>query len=83
MRLRALRRTTTPTDSRILAKHTYVFLTTGPRAISQGRGNEEPKGTEQLGLARAARGRRRPGENCEGQIAAISLPCALGAVARS
>ncbi len=46
MRVRALRCTTTPTDSWILAKHNYEFLTLGPGAISQGRGDEEPKGTE-------------------------------------
>ena len=46
-RLRALRRTTTPTDSRILDKHSYEILTLGPGAISQGRGAERPKGTEQ------------------------------------
>ncbi len=83
MRLRALRRTTTPTDSRILAPHNYEFLTPGPGAISQGRGDEEPKGTELLGLARAARERRKRVENCEGRIAAISLPCAPRAAARS
>ena len=55
--MRALRCTTTPTDSQILAKHNYEFLTLGPGAISQGRGDEEPKGTEPLGIARAARGR--------------------------
>ena len=82
-RLRALRRTTTPTDNRIMDKHNYEFLTLGPGAISQGRSDEEPKGTGQLGLARAARGRRRRGETCEGLIAAISLPCAPEAVARS
>ncbi len=54
-RLRELRRTTTPTDSRIPAKHIYEFLTLGPGAISQGRGDEEPKGTEQLDFV--ARGR--------------------------
>ncbi len=47
MRVRASRRTTTPTDNRILAKHSYEFLTLGPGAISQGRGFEEPKGKEQ------------------------------------
>ena len=83
MRLRASRRTATPTDNRILAKHNYEFLTMGPGAISQGRGDEEPKGTEQLGLDGAARGRRRRGKTCKGRIVAISLPCALGAVARS
>ena len=81
--MRVLRRTTTPTDSRILAKHIYEFLTLRPGAISQGRGDKEPKGTDQLGLARAARGRRRRGENCEGRMAAISLPCAPWAGARS
>ena len=39
--MRASRRTATPTDNRILAKHIYDFLTLGPVAISQGRGDEE------------------------------------------
>ena len=82
-RLRASCRTTIPTDSWILAKHSYEFLTLGPGAISQVRGNEEPKGTEQSGLAGASRGRRRRGETCKGRIAAISLPCTSGAAARS
>jgi hypothetical protein len=47
-RLRALRRTTTPTDNRILAKHSYEFLILGPEARSQSRGAERPKGMEQL-----------------------------------
>ncbi len=52
MRMRASRRTTTPIDIRILAnKHNYEFLTLGPGAISQDHGDEEPKDTEQLGLA--------------------------------
>jgi hypothetical protein len=55
MRLRAQRRTSAPTDSRILAKLSYEFLTLGPGAISQGRGEEEPKLTEHLVLAGAAR----------------------------
>ena len=45
-RLRASRRTATPTDSRILAKHSYEFPTLGPGAISRGRGDEEPKGKD-------------------------------------
>ena len=48
MRMRALRRTTTPTDNRIMAKHSYEILTLRPGAIIQGRGAERPKGTEQL-----------------------------------
>jgi hypothetical protein len=83
MRLRASRRTSTRTDGWILAKHSCEILIMGPGAISQGRGDEEPKGTGQLGLARAARGRYRRGENCEGRIAAISMPCAPWSAARS
>ena len=58
-RLRASRRTTTPTDNRILAKHNYEFLTLGPGAISQGRGDEDLKGTEQLEIAPRGRSSRR------------------------
>jgi len=47
-RVRALRRTTTPTDIRILAKHSYEFSTLGPGAISQCRGVERPKRMEKL-----------------------------------
>ncbi len=50
---------------------------------TQGRGDEEPKETEQLGISRTARGRSRRGETCKGRIAAISLPCAPRAAARS
>ena len=83
MRLRASRRTATPINNRIMAKHSYEFLTLGPGAISQGRGDEEPKGTEQLGLTGAKRGRRMREETCKGRIAAISLLCAPGAAAGS
>ena len=57
-RLRALRRTATPTDNRILAKHNYECLTLASGAIIQGRGNEEPKGTEHArrNLQRSDRG---------------------------
>ena len=47
-RLRALRRTTNHADNWILAKHRYEILTLGSGAVSQGRGAERPKGTEQL-----------------------------------
>ena len=50
MRVRASRRTTTPTDNRIMVKHIYEFLTLGPGALSQGRNVEKPKGVEQLGI---------------------------------
>ena len=46
MRLRASRRTATPTDNLILAKHNYEFPTLGPGAKSQGRGDEKPKRME-------------------------------------
>ncbi len=48
MRMLASRRTTTPTNNRNLATHSYEILTLGPGAISQGRGEERPKGTEHL-----------------------------------
>ena len=41
----------------------------GPGAISHGRGEEKPKGPEQLELV--ARGRSMCGENCEGKIVTI------------
>ena len=74
MRLRALRHTAAPTDSRILAKRCYEFLIMGPGARSQVCGDEEPKETEHLGLARVARGRRKRGENCEGHDPWWTIP---------
>ena len=67
-RLRASRHTTTPADSRILAKHSYEFLTLGPGAISQGRGDGEPKGMEQLEIVARGRSSRRA---MQGQIMSI------------
>jgi len=67
-RLRASRRTTTPTDSRIMAKHSYGFLTLGPGAISQGRVDEEPKETGQLKIAARGRSSRRA---LQGRIVSI------------
>ena len=58
--MRALRRTATPIHSRIMVKHGYEFLTPGLGAISQGRGDEEAKGTEQIEIA--AKGRRKRGD---------------------
>ena len=67
-RLRALRRTTISTDNRILAKHNYEFLILGPGEISQGRGDEELKGTEQLEIDASGRSSRRA---LQGQIMSI------------
>ncbi len=68
MRLRVFRRTATPTDIQIMAKHDYEFLYMGPGAISQGRGDEEPKGKEQLESDARGRSSRRA---LQGRIVSI------------
>ena len=52
------RRKATPSDSRIMAKHSYEFLTLGLGAISQGRGVETPKGMDQLEIVARRRSSR-------------------------
>ena len=58
----------------------YEFLTLGPGAISHGRGEEKPKGTEQLELLQGDGVARASTRSDRGDLA---LRCSPGAVARS
>ncbi len=58
----------------------YEFLTLGPGAISHGRGEEKPKGTEQLELLQ---GDEVGGAATRSDRGDLELRCSTGAAAKS